>query len=201
RRVHAVLPALPGPPRLRRLADRCGRRDAAGAPLDECARLGACCGPLARPAAAPRPRGARRRARPRAVARRRGVRRRGRGQHRARPRAWADHPDARRHRHRPPAAARRRLRAAPSLGPAGAWTGFYALHTTSLGFPDTVPGLTWGLAVIAEIVLFFWGARLIERVAPPALILLALVLTAARWALTAAARSEPLVVALQTGHA
>ena len=83
----------------------------------------------------------------------------------------------------------------------GAWTGFYALHTTSLGFPDTVPGLTWGLAVIAEIVLFFWGARLIERVSPPALILLALVLTAARWALTAAARSEPLVVALQTGHA
>ena len=83
----------------------------------------------------------------------------------------------------------------------GAWTGFYAVHTTSLGFPDTVPGLTWGLAVIAEIVLFLWGARLVERVAPPALILGVLVLTAARWALTAVARSEPLVVALQTGHA
>src|SRR5437773_11871564 len=68
RRVHAVLPALPGPPRLRRLADRCGRRDAAGAPLDECARLGACRGPLAGPAAAPRPRWTRRRALPRALA-------------------------------------------------------------------------------------------------------------------------------------
>jgi len=83
----------------------------------------------------------------------------------------------------------------------GAWIGFYAVHTTRLGFPDTVPGLTWGLAVIAEIVLFFWGARLVERVAPPELILLVLVLTVARWALTAAAHSEVLVMALQMGHA
>ncbi len=83
----------------------------------------------------------------------------------------------------------------------GAWTGFYAVHTTSLGFPDTVPGLTWGLAVIAEIALFFWGARLVERVAPSQLIVVVLVLTAVRWALTAAARSEAVVVALQTGHA
>ena len=83
----------------------------------------------------------------------------------------------------------------------GAWTGFYAVHTASLGFSDTVPGLTWGLAVIAEIVLFFWGARLVERVAPSQLIVVVLVLTAVRWALTAAARSEAVVVALQTGHA
>ena len=83
----------------------------------------------------------------------------------------------------------------------GAWTGFFAVHTTSLGFPDTVPGLTWGLAVIAEIALFFWGARLVERMAPSQLIVVVLVLTAVRWALTAAARSEAAVVALQTGHA
>src|SRR2546428_318907 len=83
----------------------------------------------------------------------------------------------------------------------GAWTGFYAVHTASLGFSDTVPGLTWGLAVIAEIALFFWGARLVERVAPSQLIVVVLVLTAVRWALTAAAQSEAVVVALQTGHA
>jgi len=83
----------------------------------------------------------------------------------------------------------------------GAWTGFYAVHTARLGFADTVPGLTWGLAVIAEIALFFWGARLAERVAPPALILVVLVLTVVRWALTAVARSEAFVVALQAGHA
>ena len=83
----------------------------------------------------------------------------------------------------------------------GAWTGFYAVHTTSLGFPDTVPGLTWGLAVVAEIVLFFWGARLVERMAPTRLIVVVLVLTAVRWALTAVTRSAAVVIALQTGHA
>ena len=83
----------------------------------------------------------------------------------------------------------------------GAWTGFYAVHTASLGFSDAVPGLTWGLAVIAEIALFFWGARLVERIAPSRLIVVVLLLTALRWALTAVTRSEAVVVALQTGHA
>jgi MFS transporter, PPP family, 3-phenylpropionic acid transporter len=83
----------------------------------------------------------------------------------------------------------------------GAWTGFYAVHTARLGFADTVPGFTWGLAVVAEIALFFSGARLIDRLGPPNVIVVVLVLTAARWALTAAARSEVLVVALQLGHA
>jgi len=46
-----------------------------------------------------------------------------------------------------------------------------------------------------------WGTRLAERVAPPELILLVLVLIVARWALTAAARREVLVIALQIGHA
>src|SRR5204863_6457274 len=70
RRGLALLPALPRPPRLRRLADRCDRRPAAGAALDERARLGACGGPLARAPAAPRSRRARRRAGGAAVARR-----------------------------------------------------------------------------------------------------------------------------------
>src|SRR5262249_13215072 len=83
----------------------------------------------------------------------------------------------------------------------GAWIGFCALHPARLGFPDTVPGLTWGLAVVAEIALFVSGARLIERIGPPDVILVVVVLTAARWALTAAAHSEVLVVALQLGHA
>jgi len=55
--------------------------------------------------------------------------------------------------------------------------------------------------VVAEIALFVSGARLIERVGPPDVILAVVVLTAARWALTAAAHSEVLVVALQLGHA
>jgi PPP family 3-phenylpropionic acid transporter len=83
----------------------------------------------------------------------------------------------------------------------GAWAGFYAVHTAALGFAVTVPGLTWALAVIAEIGLFFWGRRLGAWLAPANLILLVLGVTVARWALTAVARSEALVVGLQLGHA
>lgn len=83
----------------------------------------------------------------------------------------------------------------------GAWGGFFALHTAGLGFPAIVPGLTFGLAVVAEIGLFFWGPRLARRTTPTTLILGVLALTVARWALTAVAKSAPLVVGLQLGHA
>lgn len=83
----------------------------------------------------------------------------------------------------------------------GAWNGFFAVHTTQLGFSDAVPGLTWGLAVVAEIGLFFWGRGLVARVTPATLILVALAVTVVRWGLTAVARAEAAVVALQVGHA
>jgi PPP family 3-phenylpropionic acid transporter len=83
----------------------------------------------------------------------------------------------------------------------GAWTGFFAVHTAALGLPASVPGLTWGLAVIAEIGLFFWGRRLGDRIAPTTLIVVVLGATVVRWALTAVVRTAPLVIAVQLGHA
>lgn len=83
----------------------------------------------------------------------------------------------------------------------GAWQGFFAVHTTRLGFSEAIPGITWGLAVVAEIGLFFWGRGLVARVAPATLILVALAVTVVRWALTAVVRAEALVVGLQIGHA
>jgi PPP family 3-phenylpropionic acid transporter len=83
----------------------------------------------------------------------------------------------------------------------GAWSGFFAVHTTALGFSPVAPGLAYGLAVVAEIGLFFWGRRVLERIPPADLIVLVLLITVGRWALTAVARSEPLVIALQLGHA
>src|SRR5437879_4513170 len=83
----------------------------------------------------------------------------------------------------------------------GAWAGFFAVHTAALGFSDAVPGVTWGLAVGAEIGVLFWGRRLLERFAAPELIVIVALVTVARWALTAVARREALVVALQLGHA
>jgi len=83
----------------------------------------------------------------------------------------------------------------------GAWGGFFALHTAQLGFSDLVPGLTWGLAVSAEIIMLFWGARIVTWFPPVQLILLALLITMVRWSLTALARDEALVIGLQLGHA
>jgi PPP family 3-phenylpropionic acid transporter len=83
----------------------------------------------------------------------------------------------------------------------GAWTGFFAVHTAALGFSNAVPGITWGLAVTAEVVLLFWGQRVVEWISPSRIILWVLVITVARWSLTAVARNEVLVVALQIGHA
>jgi MFS transporter, PPP family, 3-phenylpropionic acid transporter len=83
----------------------------------------------------------------------------------------------------------------------GAWGGFFAVHTTSLGFSDTVPGLTWALAVSAEVAMLFWGARILARIPPSQLIVVALIVTVVRWALTAVARQEVVVMVLQIGHA
>lgn len=83
----------------------------------------------------------------------------------------------------------------------GAWGGFFAIHTASLGLSDAVPGLAWGLAVTLEIVLFGWGRRLVGRFEPADLVILVLVATVVRWALTAMVTNEALVVAVQLGHA
>ena len=83
----------------------------------------------------------------------------------------------------------------------GAWAGFFAVHTAALGLSDTVPGVTWGVAAISEVVMLFAGRRLLARIAPADLILVSLAGTVVRWALTAVAKSAPLVVALQLGHA
>lgn len=83
----------------------------------------------------------------------------------------------------------------------GAWGGFFAIHTAALGLSDAVPGIAWGLGVVAEIVLFRFGRGLVGRFTAPQLIGFTLVVTVLRWAATAVATSAPVVVALQLGHA
>jgi len=83
----------------------------------------------------------------------------------------------------------------------GAWGGFFAVHTTALGFSDAVPGVTWGLAVTAEVGVLFWGRQILARIAPEQLVIISLLITVARWVLTAVTRNEALVIVLQLGHA
>ena len=83
----------------------------------------------------------------------------------------------------------------------GAWTGFFALHTTALGLPASTPGVAWGLAALAEIAVFRWGAPVLARVSAARLLVWVTVFTSVRWALVAAAEREVAVVGLQLGHA
>jgi len=83
----------------------------------------------------------------------------------------------------------------------GAWGGFFGIHTTRLGLPSWVPGLTWGLAVAAEVVLFRLGHRVLAIMTPARLVALAVGVTIVRWVGTALATEPAVLIPLQVGHA
>ena len=83
----------------------------------------------------------------------------------------------------------------------GAWMAFFALHGERLGLSDWVPGSAWGLAVLAEVALFQWGRSLLTVLPAARLVVLSLVVTVIRWALSAVATTAVPLVVLQMGHA
>jgi MFS transporter, PPP family, 3-phenylpropionic acid transporter len=82
----------------------------------------------------------------------------------------------------------------------GAWNAFFALHVRALGLPDSLPGLTFALAVVVEVALFHWGRRVLEWISPVDLILLTVAVTTVRWVLAAIVTAEVPVVLVQLGH-
>ena len=82
----------------------------------------------------------------------------------------------------------------------GAWTLFFPRHTHALGMSDAVPGLTFGLAVVVEVAILFWGRSLLATANPARLLLLVLLVNVVRWSLTAVVTRPWLVVGLQLGH-
>jgi len=83
----------------------------------------------------------------------------------------------------------------------GAWGGFFGIHTMRLGLPSWVPGLTWGLAVTAEVALFRLGHRVLGIVTPARLVAFSVGMTIVRWVGTALAADPAVLVLLQVGHA
>jgi len=83
----------------------------------------------------------------------------------------------------------------------GAWSGFFAVHAHALGLSDAVPGIAWGLAVAAEAILLFFGGRVLAWLSPAWLIIVSLLITVLRWALTAIVTNETLLIVIQVGHA
>lgn len=78
---------------------------------------------------------------------------------------------------------------------------FFTIYLDELGYSTGVTGLLWAWGVAAEIVMFIYTPRLIERFGHRPLLLFALGVSVLRWLLTAwAANSLPLLLFAQTLH-
>ena len=78
---------------------------------------------------------------------------------------------------------------------------FFTIYLEELGYSTAQAGLLWAWGVAAEVVMFIYTGRLLERFGSRTLMLFALGATAVRWALTAtAAQALPALVFAQTLH-
>lgn len=79
--------------------------------------------------------------------------------------------------------------------------GFGTLYWRALGFSDTTIGWLWAEGVLAEILLFWQGGRLLARLGPVGLMVLGGVAGILRWSLAGALVWLPFIAALQLLHA
>jgi PPP family 3-phenylpropionic acid transporter len=86
-------------------------------------------------------------------------------------------------------------------GAHAAYYGFAPLFWRAQGFGDSTIGLLLAEAIIAEIALFAWGRRLVERLGPPGLTACAAAASVLRWTITAAAPPLPVLATVQLLHA
>lgn len=81
---------------------------------------------------------------------------------------------------------------------------FYALgsvHWRSQGLDRFEIGLLWGVGVAAEIAVFIWGRRMVERLGPAWLLLIGGVVGVPRWTVTAGTADFGLLCLMQVLHA
>lgn len=83
----------------------------------------------------------------------------------------------------------------------GVYYGFSTIHWTSQGYSHLTVGLLWGEGVVAEILLFAFGAPLVRRLGPIGLIAVAAGLGALRWAVLALTVELWIVALAQLLHA
>jgi len=79
--------------------------------------------------------------------------------------------------------------------------GFGTLYWRGLGFPDTVIGVLWAEGVVAEVVLFWYGAPVVARLGPLGLLALGGAGGIVRWSLMGLVPGLPAAAALQLLHA
>jgi MFS transporter, PPP family, 3-phenylpropionic acid transporter len=79
--------------------------------------------------------------------------------------------------------------------------GFSVLHWQSIGISSLTISLLWDEGVVVEILLFYWGARLLRRLGPIDLLVLAGGAGVLRWTVMAFATSVPVLALAQLLHA
>jgi len=77
---------------------------------------------------------------------------------------------------------------------------FSALYWQSLGYSTDTIGWLWAEGVIAEMLLFFWSARLLRHFRPTHLMVLGGVAGVVRWSTLATATALPLLAAVNFLH-
>jgi len=78
---------------------------------------------------------------------------------------------------------------------------FGTLHWQAAGYSDDVIGALWAEGVVAEIILFAFGGRLVRRLGPARLIALGGIAGAIRWLVLGLTDALPALVCVQTLHA
>lgn len=63
----------------------------------------------------------------------------------------------------------------------GAYYGFYSIYMEDLGYSKTLIGQLWALGVIAEVVVFLFMHRLLQRLGARNVLMISLLLAALRW--------------------
>jgi MFS transporter, PPP family, 3-phenylpropionic acid transporter len=78
--------------------------------------------------------------------------------------------------------------------------GFATIHWRDAGIGEAMIGWLWSEGVIAEILVFLWAGGIVERAGPPGVLLIAGILTAARWTASGLSADVPVLVMVQTLH-
>ncbi len=83
----------------------------------------------------------------------------------------------------------------------GVYYGFGTLNWQAQGYSETIIGWLWAVGVVAEIILFVFGARLVGVMGPARLIALGGLAGAVRWSVTGLTAGLGILVVMQALHA
>jgi len=83
----------------------------------------------------------------------------------------------------------------------GTYYGFFSIHLENLGLPPTYIGISWAVAVLAEIMVMINSQRLFMRASLESVILASFFIAALRWLVLAAFQSPLIILGSQVLHA